>query len=191
NKEYCQWKMELLWWLVKQDNISNVNENDIISLLERFSDETIPAYFCIIFEMIVSHHQEISNNISELAITILKNKTLSLDFDKHKKFVDRSKELPDHLNRQIKKLLKNVMLHAPPKRSKSTSCQSIGSIGNIITPDNITVLTALISATIGVTTATIKGIKLWLDKRASRKIKIKHKDFEFELSGDFNEKDIR
>jgi hypothetical protein len=49
----------------------------------------------------------------------------------------------------------------------------------------------LVSSIIGITTVTIKGIKLWIDERASRKIKIKHKDFELEIQGGISEKELR
>ena len=36
------------------------------------------------------------------------------------------------------------------------------------TPDNITIIVSLISATIGITTTAIKGIALWIEERKSR-----------------------
>jgi hypothetical protein len=38
-KEYCQWKIELLWWLVRQENVSIVEEQQLNLLLDRFSFE--------------------------------------------------------------------------------------------------------------------------------------------------------
>lgn len=185
NKNYNQWKMELLWWLVKQGNICRVKENEVVLLLNRFSDEYIPAYFKIILEMVVFHSKELPIKTSELAIKILSKKTVYLNFDEHKRIFNKSKELPDQLTRKIDSLISNVKSYAPSKLSKSAS------VGSLFTPDNITTLTALISAAVGITTVAIKGIKLWLDERASRKIKIKHKDFEIEIHGAMNEKDIR
>ncbi|MEW6619875.1 MAG: hypothetical protein AB1422_11165 [bacterium] len=187
NKKYNQWKMELLWWLVKYGNISSVKENEVVLLLNRFSDEHIPVYFKIILEMVVFHYKVLPTNTTELAVKILSERDLRLNFDEHKRIVNKSKELPDHLNKKIKNLLSDVQLYAPSKpRMASTA-----SIGDLFTPDNITILTALISATIGITTTTIKGIKLWLDERASRRIKIKHKDFEVEIQGAISEEELR
>ena len=49
---------------------------------------------------------------------------------------------------------------------------------------------SLIGATIGTTTTAIKGIQLWVDERKSRKIKIRAKDVEIEISGSVSEQEI-
>lgn len=58
------------------------------------------------------------------------------------------------------------------------------------TPDNITIIVSLISATIGITTTAIKGIALWIEERKSRKIKIKYKDIELEITGGLSKSEI-
>lgn len=191
NKEYCQWKVELLWWLHKQGNVPTVREDQLNLLLNRFSDETIPAYFSSILEMIVFCFDELSSTTTELAINVIKNKTIPIDFDEHERIVNKIKKLPDHFSDKINILLRNVKPLAPLQLAPLQPSISSQSIGSLITPDNITILTALVSSIIGITTVTIKGIKLWIDDRASRKIKIKHKDFELEIQGGVSEKELR
>ena len=172
-KEYCQWKIELLWWLVRQENVSIVKVQQLNLLLDRFYYESIPAYFEIILDMVVFCFDELSETTIDLAISVIKNKTIHVDFDEHERLVSEAEKLPNHFKIQILDILKNIIPHAPNENISINS-----HIGNLITPDNITILTALVSSIIGITTVTIKGIKLWVDERASRKIKIKHKDFE-------------
>ena len=62
--------------------------------------------------------------------------------------------------------------------------------GAFITPENVTMLVSLISATAGITTAAVKGIQLWVEERKSRKIRVKCKDIEIEISGAMTEADI-
>jgi hypothetical protein len=54
-------------------------------------------------------------------------------------------------------------------------------------PDNVSIILSYIGAAIGIGTTVgnfaIKAIKLWMDERKSRKIKIKYQDIEVELSG--------
>ena len=67
-----------------------------------------------------------------------------------------------------------------------------GSLSNFdyITPDNVAMIVSIVGAAIGVTTVGIKGIQLWIDDRKSRKIKIKVKDTEMEISGALSEQEI-
>lgn len=61
---------------------------------------------------------------------------------------------------------------------------------SFLTPENVTMIISMITAAIGVTTTAIKGIKLWVDERKSRKIKIKCKDIELEITGAVSEDEI-
>ena len=185
DKDFCQWKVELLWWLINQGNLSVVRQNQIDILLNRFADETVPAYFSLILEMIIFFPNDLPNTTIELAINVINNKTISIDTDEHKILFDKINELPDHFKNEVNNLLNNVQPHAPSKSNVYAN-----NIADLITPDNITILTALVSSVIGITTATIKGIKLWLDERASRKIRIKHEGFEVEINGYVSEEDI-
>jgi hypothetical protein len=187
HKEYCQWKMELLWWLVKQGNVSAVREDQLVLMLNRFSDENIPAYFSIILEMIVFYFKDLPRKTTELAISVINNKPIGIDSNEHDRLVNEIEELPSPFNGTINKLIGNAQIYTPSIAIRSHA----ESIGSLITPDNITILTALVSSAIGVTTVAIKGIKLWLDERASRKIRIKYKDFEVELQGSISEKEMR
>ena len=189
NDEYCQWKMELLWWLVKQDNVSEVKEDDIVLLLNRFSEEHIPAYISIIFELAVLYFEELSTQTTELAIKIMTGEDiiLHLEMREREKLANKIKELPDHFKNRIS----NVRVSEESISEPLMSPPHTSLIRNLITPDNIEILTVLIGSAIGITTVTIQGIKLWLDERASRKIKIRHKDFEVEIQGAISEKAMR
>ncbi len=55
---------------------------------------------------------------------------------------------------------------------------------------NITTIIAIISAAIGIATTTIKAIQLWIDDRKSRRIRIKYKDIEVEISGPVSKEEI-
>lgn len=54
---------------------------------------------------------------------------------------------------------------------------------SFLTPENVTMIVSLVGASIGITTTAIKGIQTWVDERKSRKISIKYKDIELEISG--------
>lgn len=188
-KEYCQWKIELLWWLVRQENVSIIREQQLNLLLDRFYYESIPAYFEFILDMVVFFFNKLSETTIELAISVIKNKTISIGFDEHERLVNQAETLPNHFKIEILEILNNINPH---KISHIGSQRShIGSLGTLITHDNITILTALVSSIIGITTVTIKGIKLWVDERASRKIRIKYKDLELELQGGVSEDELR
>lgn len=188
-KEYCQWKIELLWWLVRQENVSIIREQQLNLLLDRFYYESIPAYFKFILDMVVFFFNKLSETTIELAISVIKNKTISIGFDEHERLVNQAETLPNHFKIEILEILNNIN---PLKSINPHKSIYIGSPGTtLITHDNITILTALVSSIIGITTVTIKGIKLWVDERASRKIKIKHKDFELEIQGGVSEDELR
>lgn len=60
----------------------------------------------------------------------------------------------------------------------------------LMTPENVKTLIELITTTAGLTTAAIGALKLWIDDRKSRKIRIKCKDFELEFAGGISEEKI-
>ena len=187
-KEYCQWKIDLLWWLIRQENISKVKEQQLNLLLNRFSHESIPVYFKLILEMVVFFYDELSETTIKLAISVIKNKHISIESDKYEILINKAEKLPNNLKVEIIEVLgkPTILLMEPVKGTMITS-----HMGSLITSDNITILTALVSSIIGITTVAIKGIKLWVDERASRKIKIRHKDLEVEIQGGIGEEELR
>jgi predicted component of type VI protein secretion system len=58
------------------------------------------------------------------------------------------------------------------------------------TPENVAMVVSLVSAAVGASMAAIKGIEAWLTQRTTRKIKIRYKDLEIELSGALSEQEI-
>lgn len=62
---------------------------------------------------------------------------------------------------------------------------------SIVNSDNVTILVSLIGAAIGVTTTAINGIKLWVDERKTRRLKVKYQDIELEIYGTMSESEIK
>ena len=58
-------------------------------------------------------------------------------------------------------------------------------------PENVAMVVSLLGAAVGVTTVVLKGVEAWLGDRANRKLRVKYKDFEIELSGPLSESDIK
>ncbi|HET9211792.1 MAG TPA: hypothetical protein VFR03_15395 [Thermoanaerobaculia bacterium] len=71
-----------------------------------------------------------------------------------------------------------------------SSGMSWGDISQVITPDNVAMVVSLITAAAGITTAAVKGIQLWVEERKARKIRIRYKELEIEISGVMTEEDI-
>jgi hypothetical protein len=65
-----------------------------------------------------------------------------------------------------------------------------GNVTLLFSPENVAMIVSLVSAAIGAGTVAVKAIQLWVDERKSRKIKIKCKDIELEISGAVSEKEI-
>jgi hypothetical protein len=65
-----------------------------------------------------------------------------------------------------------------------------GDLAAFATPENIAIIVSLTSAAIGITTATIKGLALWIDERKCRKIQIRYQDLEVEISGSLSDFEI-
>lgn len=64
------------------------------------------------------------------------------------------------------------------------------TVADFFTPENITIIISIITAGIGVAATTIKAIHVWVDERKSRKIRIKYRDVEMEISGAISEDEI-
>lgn len=73
---------------------------------------------------------------------------------------------------------------------QKVDCQYNADEIQLLTSENVTMLVSLVGASIGITTAVIKGIQLWIDERKSRKIKIKYKNTELEISGVQSDEEI-
>lgn len=69
-------------------------------------------------------------------------------------------------------------------------CTGVCSCAEMFTPENITALVSLVSISLGLATTSIKALKLWIDDRKNRKIKLRHKEYEIEISGGISQKEI-
>ena len=71
--------------------------------------------------------------------------------------------------------------------SDAFGSDSFGIDSLLANPDNVSIIISYIGAAIGIGTTVgnfaLKAIKIWMDERKSRKIKIKYQDIEVELSG--------
>jgi hypothetical protein len=74
----------------------------------------------------------------------------------------------------------------PPKQKDQPSL----GVSEFFAAGNIEILISIISASVGITTATIKGISLWIEERKSRRIKVKYKDAEIEIAGGMSNEKI-
>jgi hypothetical protein len=63
-------------------------------------------------------------------------------------------------------------------------------IYQFVTPETIPVITAAIATAIGLAKTSIEGIRLWVEDRKSRRIKIKVADKEIEITGAMDEATI-
>ncbi|WP_417914512.1 hypothetical protein [Candidatus Electronema sp. JM] len=74
----------------------------------------------------------------------------------------------------------------------SSSINSINCCGDvsILSPENVSIAVSLIGAAVGAGTVAVKAMQLWIDERKSRKVKIKYKDIEIEVSGVVSEKEL-
>ena len=83
---------------------------------------------------------------------------------------------------------KNKVTNSPLMEAAEKGHDDI--VRHLLTPDNVTIMVSLISATIGIATTAINAIKLWVDERKSRKIRVRYQELEIEISGSSSEDDI-
>ena len=92
------------------------------------------------------------------------------------------------MTKDIKESKQNNVTKSPLVEAAEKGHADIVSL--LLTPDNVTIMVSLISAAIGITTTAINAIKLWVDERKSRKIRVRYQDLEIEISGSSSEDDI-
>ena len=66
---------------------------------------------------------------------------------------------------------------------KEPDDQTSMGVSDFIAPENVKIIVAIISASVGITTATIKAFSLWIAEKQSRKVKLEYKDTKLEVNG--------
>ena len=93
------------------------------------------------------------------------------------------------IKRDLEAPNKQFVLHC--ECAMVNGCLGVDNISSALTnPEYIKALATVITSGVAITSTVISGLKLWLDERKSRKIRLRRGDHELELQGYYSNEKI-